>query len=86
MWGTPGFMKQMVATYERVSGNLIGAPEVPASETDKYGIITPGKVDGALTDVLEVVEKPAKGTAKSSLMTPGRYILQPEVIRIPDHP
>ncbi len=86
MWGTPGFMKQMVAAYGKVGGNLIGALEVPASETDKYGIITPGKVDGALTEVLEVVEKPAKGTAKSNLMTPGRYILQPEVMKILDNP
>ena len=86
MWGTPGFMKQMVSAYQKVGGNLIGALEVPASETDKYGIITPGKVDGALTEVLEVVEKPAKGTAKSNLMTPGRYILQPEVMKILDNP
>jgi UTP--glucose-1-phosphate uridylyltransferase len=36
--------------------------------------------------VLEVIEKPAKGTAKSNLMTPGRYILQPEVMKILDNP
>jgi UTP--glucose-1-phosphate uridylyltransferase len=86
MVGEPGFLAQMVAAYEKVGGNLIGALEVPASETDKYGIITPGAVDGALTEVLEVVEKPARGTAKSNLMTPGRYILQPEVMRILDNP
>jgi UTP--glucose-1-phosphate uridylyltransferase len=86
MWGTPGFLKQMVAAYEQVGGNLIGALEVAPDETDKYGIITPGKVDGRLTEVLEVIEKPAKGTAKSNLMTPGRYILQPEVMRILDNP
>ena len=86
MWGTPGFMKQMVAAYEKVGGNLIGALEVAPEETDKYGIITPGRVDGPLTEVLEVIEKPTKGTAKSNLMTPGRYILQPEVMRILDNP
>jgi UTP--glucose-1-phosphate uridylyltransferase len=86
MVGTPGFLKQMVQAYEQVGGNLIGALEVPAAETDKYGIITPGKVDGALTEVLEVVEKPPLGTARSNLMTPGRYILQPEVMKILDNP
>jgi UTP--glucose-1-phosphate uridylyltransferase len=59
---------------------------VPEAETDKYGIITPGRVDGALTEVLEVVEKPPIGTARSNLMTPGRYILQPEVMKILDNP
>jgi UTP--glucose-1-phosphate uridylyltransferase len=86
MVGKPGFLKQMVDAYYRVGGNLIGALEVPADQTDKYGIITPGKTDGRLTEVLEVVEKPAPGTAKSNLMTPGRYILQPEVMRILDNP
>ncbi len=86
MVGTPGFLKQMVEAYERVGGNLIGALEVDASETHKYGIITPGAVDGPLVEVLEVVEKPEPGTARSNLMTPGRYILQPDVMRILDTP
>lgn len=86
MWGTPGFLAQMVEAYREVGGNLIGALEVAPEETDKYGIITPGKITGPLTEVLEVIEKPKKGTAKSNLMTPGRYILQPEVMRILDNP
>ena len=86
MVGTPGFLSQMVEAYQRVGGNLIGALEVAPEETSKYGIITPGAVDGRLTEVLEVIEKPAPGTARSNLMTPGRYILQPEVMRILDNP
>lgn len=86
MMGTPGFMAQMVDAYYKVGGNLIGALEVAPEETDKYGIITPGRVEGALTEVLEVIEKPKQGTAKSNLMTPGRYILQPEVMKILDNP
>ena len=81
MKGTPGFMAQMVKAYERVGGNIIGALEVAPEETHKYGIITPGAVDGPLIEVKAVVEKPAPGTAPSNLMTPGRYILQPEVMR-----
>ena len=86
MVGTPGFLAQMIEAYGRVGGNLIGALEIAPEETDRYGIITPGRIDGALTEVLAVVEKPARGTAASNLMTPGRYILQPEVMRILDHP
>ena len=86
MVGRPGFLAQMVAAYEQVGGNLIGALEVAPEETDKYGIITPGRIEGALTEVLAVVEKPPRGTAASNLMTPGRYILQPEVMRILDTP
>jgi UTP--glucose-1-phosphate uridylyltransferase len=82
MVGKPGFMKQMVEAYNQVGGNVIGALEVPDSETDKYGIISPGTIDGRLTEVTALVEKPKRGTAPSNLMIPGRYILQPEVMRI----
>ncbi len=57
MVGTPGFVAQMVAAYEKVGGNIVGALEVADSETDKYGIISPGKVDGRLTEVTALVEK-----------------------------
>ena len=82
MVGKPGFMKQMVEAYNQVGGNVIGALEVPDSETDKYGIISPGAIDGRLTEVTALIEKPKLGTAPSNLMIPGRYILQPEVMRI----
>ena len=56
----------------------------PESETHKYGVIDPGKTDGRLTEIRGLVEKPAQGTAPSNLMLPGRYILQPEVMRALD--
>ena len=74
----------MVQAYDKVGGNVIGALEVAPEETDKYGIISPGARDGALTEVTALVEKPAKGSAPSNLMIPGRYILQPEVMKILD--
>ena len=82
MVGKPGCMKQMVEAYGRVGGNVVCGYEVPADQTDKYGIITPGKVDGPLIEVTGLIEKPKLGTAPSNLMIPGRYILQPEVMRI----
>ncbi len=82
MVGAPGCMKQMVEAYEQVGGNIVCGYEVAPDQTDKYGIVTPGKVDGPLVEVLGLIEKPAPGTAKSNLMIPGRYILQPEVMRV----
>ena len=82
MVGAPGCMKQMVEVYEEVGGNIVCALEVAPEETRKYGIISPGAVNGKLTEVLGLIEKPAPGTAPSNLMIPGRYILQPEVMRV----
>ena len=84
MVGNPGCLAQMVEAYEKVGGNLVAALEVPDSETHKYGVVDPGASDGRLTEIKGLVEKPAKGTAPSNLMLPGRYILQPEVMRALD--
>jgi UTP--glucose-1-phosphate uridylyltransferase len=82
MVGSPNFLKQMVEAYNEVGGNVIGALEVADDETDKYGIISPGSRNGPLVEVTALVEKPARGTAPSNLMIPGRYILQPEVMTV----
>lgn len=82
MVGTPGCMAQMVAAYEKVGGNVVCGYEVPEDQTDKYGIVEPGAIDGDLVEVRGLIEKPALGTAPSNLMIPGRYILQPDVMRI----
>jgi UTP--glucose-1-phosphate uridylyltransferase len=74
----------MVEAYGRVGGNIVAALEVPESETHKYGVIDPGATDGRLTEIRGMVEKPTPGTAPSNLMLPGRYILQPEVMRALD--
>jgi len=85
MVGNPGCLKQMVDAYERTGGNLICAQVVPDDQTHLYGIITPGERDGALTEVKGLVEKPKQGTSPSNLSVIGRYILQPEVMRVLEH-
>ena len=85
MVGKTGCLKQMVEAYNKVGGNMICAQEVPDDQTHMYGIITPGTRDGALTEVRGLVEKPAAGTAPSNLSVIGRYILQPEVMRVLEH-
>ena len=84
MIGTPGALKQMIAAYEESGGNVVCAAEVPGDRTASYGIVTPGAVDGNRTEVLGLVEKPKPEDARSTLGVIGRYILQPEVMRVLD--
>jgi UTP--glucose-1-phosphate uridylyltransferase len=86
MVGTPGCLRQMVDAYERVGGNIICVQEVPREKTASYGIVTPGALDGALTEVRGLVEKPKPEEAPSTLAVVGRYILQPEIMRVLDNP
>ena len=84
MSGKPNCLAQMVDAYDKVGGNIVAALEVPEDQTHQYGVIDPGATDGRLTEIRGLVEKPAKGTAPSNLMLPGRYILQPDVMRALD--
>jgi UTP--glucose-1-phosphate uridylyltransferase len=82
MIGQPGCMRQMVDAYNDVGGNLISVLEVPREDVSSYGVIAPGARNGALTEVLGLVEKPKVADAPSNLIISGRYILQPEVMRV----
>ncbi|NJS15826.1 MAG: UTP--glucose-1-phosphate uridylyltransferase GalU [Sphingopyxis sp.] len=82
MFGSPGCMKQMVDAYHEVGGNLISVLEVPREQVSSYGVIDPGAQKGALTEVCGLVEKPKVEDAPSNLIVSGRYILQPEVMRV----
>ena len=86
MVGRPGCLAQMVEAYERVGGNIVCVENVPPEKTASYGIVDPGARDGALIEVRGLVEKPRPEAAPSSLGVVGRYILQPEIMRILDNP
>jgi UTP--glucose-1-phosphate uridylyltransferase len=84
MAGTPGALKQMVDAWSEVGGNMLCTEEIPGDKTRSYGVIAPGSVDGDLTQVLGLVEKPEPEVAPSRLGVIGRYILQPELMRVLD--
>ncbi|GAA3740822.1 UTP--glucose-1-phosphate uridylyltransferase [Sphingorhabdus rigui] len=85
MVGSPGCMKQMVDAYENVGGNIISVLEVPQDKVSSYGVIAPGASHGNITEVKGLVEKPKAEDAPSNLIISGRYILQPEVMRVLEH-
>jgi UTP--glucose-1-phosphate uridylyltransferase len=59
--------------------------EVPHEQVSSYGVIDPGGAQGRLTEVKGLVEKPKAEEAPSNLIISGRYILQPEVMRVLEH-
>jgi UTP--glucose-1-phosphate uridylyltransferase len=84
MWGRPGCLRQMVEAYDEVGGNIICVEQVAREKTSSYGIITPGASEGRRTEITGLVEKPHPDEAPSTLGVIGRYILQPEVMRVLD--
>jgi UTP--glucose-1-phosphate uridylyltransferase len=86
MWGKPGCLREMVDAYNEVGGNIICVEEVAREKTASYGIITPGAASGNRTEVKGLVEKPKPDESPSTLGIIGRYILQPEVMKVLDNP
>lgn len=75
-------LAQCIETYEKHNGNVIAVEEVAMEETDKYGVVAIGKDFGHTFEIKGMVEKPAKGTAPSTSIISGRYILNPEIFGI----
>ena len=81
---TPGALKQMVAAYNELGGNILLTEEVPRERSASYGVITPGETKGTAIEVKGLVEKPKPEAAPSNLAVIGRYILQPQLMTILD--
>ncbi|MFC1913270.1 UTP--glucose-1-phosphate uridylyltransferase GalU [Chloroflexota bacterium] len=75
-------LKQMMGAYERFGTNIVAVERINREDTEKYGIIEPGKVSGRTYQVRSLVEKPKPAQAPSELGVVGRYILMPQIFDI----
>ena len=76
----PGCLKQMMARYNELGGNLVAIEEVAKEHTNRYGILDVVDDDGVIVKARGLVEKPKPADAPSILAIIGRYILQPEIL------
>jgi UTP--glucose-1-phosphate uridylyltransferase len=74
--GQKNCLAEMTAVYGEHGGNMVAIMDVPREDTSSYGIITPGKTSGALTEIKDLVEKPKPEDAPSQLAVVGRYIIE----------
>ncbi len=79
MQAETGCLSQMMAAYNKHSGNVIAVEEVAADQVHRYGIVGVGEADETGFEITEMVEKPDPESAPSNLYISGRYILQPEI-------
>ena len=88
MAGTLGTrcLGQCIDTYKASGGgNVIAVEEVPMEETHQYGVVSIGKDEGHTFEIIGMVEKPPKGTAPSTSIISGRYILDPSIFSVLEH-
>jgi UTP--glucose-1-phosphate uridylyltransferase len=77
-------LQQMAEAHRQAGGNMIAVMEVAPEHTSRYGVLTPGRTEGRLTEVKGLVEKPMPADAPSRLAVIGRYILESRVFAMLD--
>ena len=75
----PPVMKQMVEKYDYFQCSILGVQEVAREETASYGIVDASPLDGRVSRVEAIVEKPKPEVAPSNLGVVGRYLLTPRI-------
>jgi UTP--glucose-1-phosphate uridylyltransferase len=79
-------LAQMMDAYNQVGGNIIAVDAVPEDRVSSYGVIKPKAGEDHKSSTLikmdGMVEKPTQEEAPSNLKITGRYILQPELMRL----
>lgn len=71
---------QLIEAWNETGGNVVAVENVPADQTDKYGILDVESQNGNLFRAKGLVEKPAVGSAPSTMAIIGRYVLDPLVM------
>ncbi len=74
-------LAQMVEQFEHWHASIIAVQEVPAEQTQRYGIVAGTQVGERMINIERIVEKPKPAEAPSRMGVAGRYILTPGVFR-----
>ncbi|MFT4713985.1 MAG: UTP--glucose-1-phosphate uridylyltransferase [Candidatus Azotimanducaceae bacterium] len=74
-----GVMAQMKALYDEHQCSIVAIEEVPADQTESYGIVAGAEIAEGVIRISEMVEKPKPEDAPSNLAIIGRYILTPDI-------
>jgi len=77
-----GCLRQMVMEYQATGAGSLGVEKIPASMTDRYGVVSVQKDATGRNYIKEIVEKPAPELAPSNLGVVGRYILPGEIFSL----
>ena len=79
MVGEVPVTRQLIQAYWETGGCALAVQDVPREQTRQYGIVAGKEISPSLTQVSQMVEKPAPEKAPSALAVAGRYVLTPDI-------
>ena len=74
-----GCLAQMQEQFAKRGRSVLAVEQVPHEDTKSYGIVATDESQGRLSEINQIVEKPAPEDAPSDLAVIGRYILTPQI-------
>ena len=82
-------LRQMIEVFEETQSSVIAVQVIEGPAISSYGVVdakpVPGKFNGRLFEVKNLVEKPKPEDAPSNLAVIGRYILTPCIFDTLEH-
>ena len=75
-------LRQLMDCYDEYKTSVLGIQTVPDGDVDKYGIVDGLKIEGNVTKVKGLVEKPSVDEAPGNMAILGRYIITPSIFEI----
>ena len=75
-------LKQLIDVYDQMGKSVLGVQRVAQKNVSKYGIVDPSEVNGNVSKVKDLVEKPSPDKAPSNIAILGRYIITPRIFEI----
>ncbi|MBX9718689.1 MAG: UTP--glucose-1-phosphate uridylyltransferase GalU [Microbacteriaceae bacterium] len=79
-------LERMIDVHEERDASVIALLEVDPAQAHLYGVATIEPTDDPdVVKIIDLVEKPAPGTASSNYAVIGRYVLRPEIFDILEH-
>ncbi len=72
-------IKQLIDLASQRNASVIAVQRVPKEMVSAYGVVKLGASEGAVHEVVDMVEKPRPEQAPSNLAVIGRYVLSPRI-------
>ena len=72
-------LKQLIDAHRKTGATVIAVRKFPREQVGRYGVVATGSSDGRIHEVVDMVEKPERGSEPSDLAILGRYVLAPAV-------
>jgi len=77
--GCAPILAQLADVHAKHGGSVLALEEVPEEDVSRYGIVEAEPVGDGVFEILDLVEKPSRDRAPSTLAIMGRYVLTPGI-------